>query len=133
MVERYQRDVRGAPITSATYAPAPYLAAVPQRKRRQALARLRLGCSWLAEDVGRTQGVAREDRGCPHCGASLESAYHALLECPFYAPVRAQHTSLSYQVGSLSEFLGQADQVELAHFVSACREHAEVALGGAAA
>ena len=54
MVMLYQEEVTGQAVAQAAYRPAAHLSAVPERKRRQTLARLRLGCSWVADDVGRT-------------------------------------------------------------------------------
>ena len=64
MVMRYQEEVTGQAVAQAAYRPAAHLSAVPELKRRQTLARLRLGCSWVADDVGRTQRLTRDQRPC---------------------------------------------------------------------
>ena len=121
MVTRYQAQILGAPVAEDTYGPASYLGTVPRRRRR-VLARARTGCSdWLAEDTGRTQGLDRAQRGCPHCGAQLQSLQHALMECPRYAALRSEYSDLFLPVTSLAELLGGPDQLRLSSFVERCR------------
>ena len=107
--------------------PASYLG-VRDRSRRVAVGRVRLGCStWLAEDVGRTQRVPRGERSCPHCRAQLQSAFHALLECPFFEEWREEHDGLFTPGMSLAEFFQQGDQEGVARFVMGCQQLAEAA------
>lgn len=122
MVMRYQEEVTGEAMDQATYRPAGHLCAVPERKRRQTLTRLRLGCSWVAEDVGRTQHLTRDQRPCQHCGASLQSAGHVLVACPHYAPLRARFPSLFPEGQTLQGLYAHPDQVAVARFAHQCYE-----------
>jgi hypothetical protein len=75
-----------------------YLAVLPQRARRRALAQLRTGAHWLAEETGRWQRQERQQRMCMHCSAlgrstlrlALTIMLHAfaLLRCVPSAPRR---------------------------------------------
>ena len=62
----YVEQVRGG-ITAESLGPAPYLESVRRRGRRLALAQLRTGSHWLAEETGRWQRVPRQHRLCGHC------------------------------------------------------------------
>ena len=125
MVQRYQEQVLGAAVTEESYGLADYLR-VRDRQRRRAVARVRLGCStWLAEDVGRTQRVARGERSCPHCGAQLQSAQHALIECPFFDGWREENADLFTPGMTLAQFFGQGDPAGVARFVEGCQSRAE--------
>lgn len=125
MVQRYQEQVLGAAVEEESYGPASYLH-LPVRRQRRAVARVRLGCSsWLAEDVGRTQRVARGERSCPHCGAQLQSAQHAFFECPFYEEWREEHSDLFTPDMTLAEFYQHGDQQRVARFVEGCQRLVE--------
>ena len=99
-----------------------YLLMVPQRARRHALAQLRTGSHWLAEETGRWQRLARERRLCPHCTAAgeshVEDATHAILHCPHSAPLRAQYPDIFVpaHTTSLHAFFRQPDAIQLASF-----------------
>jgi hypothetical protein len=121
MVARYQEHILGAPVAEDTYIAASYVSTVPRRRRR-VLARARTGCTdWLAEDTGRTQGIDRTARGCPHCGAALQSLQHALLECPLYDDLRSEFSDLFLPNMSLAQLLGGESQVRVSSFVEQCR------------
>ena len=122
MVMRYQEEVTGEAVDQATYRPAAHLTAVPARKGRQTLARLRLGCSWVGDDVGRTQRRPRDQRPCQHCQAPLQSAAHVLLACPQYAPLRAHFPQLFPEGQTLKELYAHPDQAALARFAHQCYE-----------
>ncbi len=61
--------------------PAAYLGAVRQRSRRVALAQLRTGSHWLAEETGMWEQMHRAQRTCPHSQGGLEDVQHALFVC----------------------------------------------------
>lgn len=122
MVMRYQEEVTGEAVGQATYHPAKHLSAVPARKGRRTLTRLRLGCSWVGEDVGRTQGLSRDQRPCQHCQAPLQSATHVLLACPHYAPLRAGSPQLFPEGQTLHGFYAHPDQAAVARFAHLCYE-----------
>lgn len=122
MVMRYQERVTGEVVGQDTYHPAAYLTAVPARKGRQTLARLRLGCSWVGEDVGRTQRLSRDQHPCLHCQAPLQSAEHVLLACPHYAPLRAGFPQLFPAGQTLPGLYAHPDQVAVARLVHQCYE-----------
>ena len=118
------------------YIPAPvaYLAAVRQRVRRVALAQLRTGSHWLAEETGRWEGRPRALRTCPHCHAGVEDVPHVLFVCPLYGQVRARFPDLfSMPAPSAHEFM-QQNPVLLAALAAECqRVHAAAATTGEAA
>jgi hypothetical protein len=62
-----------------------YLAVLPQRARRRALAQLRTGAHWLAEETGRWQRQQRQQRLCVHCSAlghqPIETVPHFIFAC----------------------------------------------------
>lgn len=123
MVERYVEQVRGAAVTAATYRPARYLLAVPARRDRRDLSRVRLGCSWVAEDAGRLRDLPRDQRPCPHCdGDHLGSAEHTLLRCPHYADLREQFPTLLTPGVTYAQLLHCEDQKQLARYVRLCAE-----------
>ena len=113
MVMRYQEEVTGQARAQAAYRPAAHLSAVPERKRRQTLARLPLGCSWVADDVGRTQRLTRDQRPCQHCGASLR-------EFP-----REEDSAMAGEAGGAARRRALA----LAAFTGACRRTGRRAAG----
>ena len=51
---------------------------VRERRRREALAQLRTGSHWLAEETGRWSRLSREQRICPHCGSGVEDVAHVI-------------------------------------------------------
>ena len=72
MLWHYVEAVRGGELAVEGYGRVLYLDVVRERKRREALAQLRTGSHWWAEETGRWVGVAREHRMCPHCGGGVE-------------------------------------------------------------
>lgn len=129
MVSRYQEEIRGGPVTWEAYTPAGYLQQVTDRRCRVTVARVRTGCCWLAEDQGRTRGVPRDSRGCPHCGAQVETREHAFFECPLYADLRSVYCDLFSPGITVSRFLSGPQQQRTAQFIESCRQRA-VGLGG---
>lgn len=113
--------VRGGALPRGTeYAPAAYLGAVRSRSRRVALAQLRTGSHWGAEETGRWARLPREQRVCPHCSGGVEDVPHMLFDCPLYAPVRARFPDLfTGAAPSVRAFLEQ-DAGLLAGFAAAC-------------
>ena len=99
--------------------PAAYLGAVRQRIRRGALAQLRTGSHWLAEETGRWEQVPCAQRTCPHCQGGIEDVQHVLFVCPLYASVRARFPDLVSQT-TVHAFLRQ-DPVLVATFVAECQ------------
>jgi hypothetical protein len=87
-VQRYMEVVWGGSIPVDGYMPAAYLQEIPERRRRLRLAQLRTGSSWLREETGRWERLARDQRPCPHCAAPLEDADHMVYDCPLYADLR---------------------------------------------
>ena len=122
--QHYLQQVWDGKLEAATYGPAQYLRAVRQRSQREALAQLRTGSHWLAEETGRrtNPSTPREQRTCPHCsGGAVEDAAHMVFDCPSYAPLRARWADLfEEQPATLYSFL-QQPPVRVASFVHACR------------
>ena len=118
----YVNDVRGGTCIDS-HCPAPYLVCIRQRSRRQALAQLRTGSHWLAEDTGRWHRVAQQQRTCTYFDTgTVESTKHAIFECSHYASVRSDFTQLFTSLPSqnLFSFFCQHDQRTEAAFCKAC-------------
>ena len=116
----YVQQVCGGVVDAESYSRAPYIDAVRERMRREALAQLRTGSHWGAEETGRWEGAAREQRICPHCRGGVEDVEHMVFVCPLYDDVRTRYPQLFAEECSLHSFLGQTPGV-VAHFVADCR------------
>ena len=122
-LEHYVHNVVGA----LNLAPAmfgqreTYLDAVRRRQDREALAQLRTGSHWGAEETGRWTRRPREQRVCPHCHDGIEDAPHMLLTCPLYAPLRLNFPDLFAEPHPPHRFLRQKP-CRLAAFASACHQ-----------
>lgn len=75
-----------------------YLAALQHRAKWRALAQLRTGSHWLAEETGRWQQQPRAERLCSCCAAAgeqhVDDVEHAVLVCPRAAHLRGRYPSL---------------------------------------
>ncbi|EFN60189.1 hypothetical protein CHLNCDRAFT_56640 [Chlorella variabilis] len=98
-----------------------YLDAVRRRQDREALAQLRTGSHWGAEETGRWTRRPREQRVCPHCHDGIEDAPHMLLTCPLYAPLRLNFPDLFAEPHPPHRFLRQKP-CRLAAFAAACHQ-----------
>ena len=122
-LEHYVHNVVGA----LNLAPAmfgqreTYLDAVRRRQDREALAQLRTGSHWGAEETGRWTRRPREQRVCPHCHDGIEDAPHMLLTCPLYAPLRLNFPDLFAEPHPPHRFLRQKP-CRLAAFAAACHQ-----------
>ena len=120
-LQYYVQRVHGGDVGGPEeYGRAPYLDVVRERARREALAQLRTGSHWGAEETGRWERIPREQRICPHCVDGVEDVAHMLFDCPLYAPLRAQYSELFSQDHTIQSFLGQPAG-PVAHFAAACR------------
>ena len=69
----YVQLVRGGCSEAESYAQLSmhicftYVKTVQKEQRQEALAQLRTGSHWLAEETGRWSRLSREQRVCPHC------------------------------------------------------------------
>ena len=101
---------------------AAYVDAIRERPRREALAQLRTGSHWLAEETGRWQQprVPHEQRICPYCRSGVEDVAHVLFACPLYAPLRVRFADLFSQEHTLQSFFAQPPG-PVAHFAAVCR------------
>ena len=128
-LEHYVHNVVGA----LNLAPAmfgqreTYLDAVRRRQDREALAQLRTGSHWGAEETGRWTRRPREQRVCPHCHDGIEDAPHMLLTCPLYAPLRLNFPDLFAEPHPPHRFLRQKP-CRLAAFAAACHHGGQPAL-----
>jgi hypothetical protein len=123
-LRHYVEHVRGGRLEAECYGRVQYLDVVRERGRREALAQLRTGSHWGAEETGRWIGVAREQRVCPHCRSGVEDVAHMLFDCPLYAPQREQYPELFAQDHTLQTFFEQPAG-PVAHFAAACRRQWE--------
>jgi hypothetical protein len=126
----YLEEVWGGDLSPETYARAEYLS-LRRGDQRRAVAQLRTGSHWLAEETERRNGTAREQRVCPHCAAHgqrvLENPQHMVFDCSLYDDLRTRHSEL-FQGGAggggLAAFLAQAAPA-VASFVGECRRRRE--------
>ena len=122
---RHYADVVCGGIDLEHYRPAAYLKMVPDRARRRALAQLRTGAHWLAEETGRWQNVERQHRVCTHCASHgeqhVDTVQHFLFACPRTACLREKYPALfpTAPLPSLAQFFA-GDSVQLASFARAC-------------
>ena len=132
-LRHYFRLVRPASLSPDGYSLPSYVTEVRSQRSRRALAELRTGAHWGAEELGRLARRAREERLCPHCPerggpGGIEDAEHILFHCPLYAPERARWPELFTTALPLHEFFEQPD-LPLAHFAEACRRRGRAAAG----
>lgn len=102
-----------------------YLSTLQHRGRWRALAQLRTGSHWLAEETGRWQQQQRVERLCSHCVAAgerhVEDVEHALFQCPRAAQLRAQYPLLftPAHTQSVYAFFTLPDSIQLSSFCTA--------------
>jgi hypothetical protein len=102
-----------------------YLSTLQHRAKWRALAQLRTGSHWLAEETGRWQQQPRAARLCSCCAAAgeqqVEDVEHAVLVCPRAAQLRGQYPSLFTQAHthSVHAFLSLPEPHLLASFCRA--------------
>ena len=147
-LRHYFCAVRPSCLSPDGYGLPEYLREVRERWRRVALAELRTGVHWGAEERERLLGPVRRpaaQRECAHCAAQgqpgrAEDTSHILLDCLLYADVRPRFPTLFPPTASahpeaapptLHEFLERpAEQLEqLAGFAAACRKRGRLAAG----
>ena len=128
-LQHYVTGVCGGGVDSESVAQQqPYLREVRERHRREALAQLRTGSHWGAEETGRWQRVPREQRTCQHCDSgAVEDVPHIVFHCPLYSAVRERFSELFACVPdpsaplSLAAFLSpNQPATRLADFSRAC-------------
>jgi len=95
-LRHYVDGVGGGRITPGSLEQMqPYLDEVRLRQHRQALAQLRTGSHWGAEETGRWRRQPREQRTCPHCASgAVEDVSHIVFYCPLYSALRARFPDL---------------------------------------
>ena len=125
-LQQYEVNVWGGFLTYGALSQRPkYLDEVRQRQHRGALAQIRTGSHWGAEETGRWARQPRELRLCLRCDmGAIEDAPHMCLHCPFYDPVRACYPDLfadAHDTARLSSFLSLPPR-RVADFASACRQ-----------
>jgi len=119
-----------------------YVTEVRERHRRIALAEIRSGVHWGAEERDRLLGTRKRpasERECMHCAAQrllgrVEDAEHMVFDCVAYDDLRALHPEL-FPAGqprserpTLAAFL-EGPCGPLARFTGACRRRGRRALG----
>ena len=89
-----------------------YLSTLEHRGRWRALAQLRTGSHWLAEETGRWQRQPRDERLCQHCAAAgerhVEDVEHVLLRCQRAAQLREEYPQLFTPAHTLARVLHSA-------------------------
>ena len=124
---QYEGDICGSPLTAEQLGQRePYLD-VRQRSQRSAVAQVRTGTHWGAEETGRFNQVPRPERICPHCQphgtTAIEDAPHMLLHCCLTRPLREHPTHAPLFADpptSLTTFL-RLPPAPQAAYITACR------------
>ena len=101
-MHHYFGVVRPECLEADSYGRPAYIEAVRERYHRRALAELRTGVHWGAEETDRLLGAARRppaERHCPHCARAglpgrAEDTHHIVFECTLYADLRKLHKDL---------------------------------------
>lgn len=132
-LRHYFQLVRPDCMSVDSYGLPDYVVQVREQRSKRALAELRCGVHWGAEELGRFIGLPRSERQCPHCHplggpGGIEDVEHILFHCPLYAPERSRFPELFTEPLSLQAFLEQP-AVPLARFADACRRHGRAAAG----
>jgi hypothetical protein len=102
-----------------------YLRTLEHRGRWRALAQLRTGSHWLAEETGRWQRQQRAERLCPHCAAAgeehVQDVAHAIFHCPRTTDLRARYPQLfsPAHTASIYSFFTYSDPFQLSSFCRA--------------
>jgi hypothetical protein len=126
-LQHYTLQVCGGNLDAANLGTcAAYLMAVRERSRREALAQLRTGSHWGAEETGRWERVPREQRLCCHCGSGVETVGHMIFDCPLYASLRSRFSDLFSKPRPLHEFF-QQPPARLANFAAALKRQWQAA------
>ena len=134
-LRHYFRAVRPGCLSPDGYSLPEYVRDVRGWRSRRALAELRTGIHWGAEETGRLAGLDRQQRICPHCAAlggpgGIEDAEHILLHCPLYSAERDRWPELGFSTApTLRAFLEQSPPQPLARFAEACRRRGRAAAG----
>ena len=123
-LQHYTQGVCGGTLDAATLGTrAAYLTAVRERSRRAALAQLRTGSHWGAEETGRWDKIPPEQRLCSHCGGGIETVQHMIFDCPLYAALRTRFSDLFCPLSeprTLHAFL-QQPSARLANFAASLK------------
>ena len=127
-LQHYTLQVCGGSLDTETLGTcAAYLTAVRERSRREALAQLRTGSHWGAEETGSWERVPREQRLCRHCGGGVETVGHMIFDCPLYdVPLRSRFSDLFSKPHLLHEFF-QQPAARLANFAAALKRQWQAA------
>ena len=121
-MQHYADGVCGGQLDAASLCMrAPYIDVVRERCRREALAQLRTGSHWGAEETGRWLGLPREQRRCPHCKGDIEHTTHIIFHCPLYASVRQRFSDLFDTTHTSLHTFFQQPAPRLASFAAACK------------
>lgn len=127
--------VRPDCLSLDSYSLPAYVEEVRGRRNRRALAELRSGIHWGAEEMGRLMGLERSQRQCQFCQlleapGGVEDVRHMMFDCPLYADIRSRFESqLSFSPElSLQEFFSQPS-APLARLAESCRRRGREAAG----
>ena len=84
-----------------------------KRYQRSMLAKLRLGVLPINVELGRYDGIPREERWCINCSNEVEDEIHVMFHCPLYQPLR--QTLLNEAVNLIEGFyvLSEASKIKL--------------------
>ena len=74
----------------------PYVNCIDIRKYRRFIINFRESSHSLNIEMGRHQGIPREERFCKNCRNTIEDEYHFLLICPLYTDIRKRFLPEKY-------------------------------------
>ena len=105
------------------YRMEPYIHEAKNVQLRKILARFRTGTHWLRIRSGRYEGVARENRFCPHCSNAVDDELHAIFHCPANEHIRERFADLfaTENAADLYSFLCHNSAHRVALFLTECR------------
>lgn len=137
-LHHYFGIVRPGCLAVEGYGMAAYITEVRQRSWRVALAELRSGVHWGAEERDRLLGPARRpraERHCEHCRAAgvlaVENTHHIVYDCVLYADLRLLYPELFPAALPLSSLAAILDgpPAPIASYASGARRRGRRAAG----
>jgi hypothetical protein len=103
-----------------------YLEKMGKTKKRIALAQLRTGYHWLGVELGRWQGLDREERKCQRCAMQVvDDEQHMVFHCSKFNNIREEYSELfeGVEIGNVHQFLNNNEHsLKIAEFVFKCKE-----------
>jgi hypothetical protein len=117
----YVDKIRNNSVTVKSFETQRYLIQMHKTKKRVALAQFRTGSHWLNIELGRWQGLDREERKCQRCEMGMvDDEEHMVFHCSKFNELREEYQDLfeSVDVGDIDKFINNADKTyRIADFI----------------